>query len=69
MEKQKKKKVDDRTIAKLYFFVSLLWYIAAIVAFLNDNPSEGATHTCLGSTWLCIASVYLKKANDEKDKK
>ena len=43
-------------------FVSVaLWYIAAAIGYFNDN-SMATVWLCLGSMWLCLTVLKLKKA-------
>ena len=66
-------KNSNKKIAALYYIGSLCFYIAAILNFINgDNNSMTVIFLCLGSSNLCLGSVYLNKDKDNgnnKDKK
>ena len=66
-------KNSNQKIAALYYIGSLCFYIAAILIFINgDNNSMTVIFLCLGSSNLCLGSVYLNKDKDNgnnKDKK
>ena len=62
---KKKKKNSNKKIAGIYYFASLCFYIAAIINFINeDNNSMAVVFLCLGSSNLCMGSVYLNKDKD-----
>ncbi len=52
-------------IAYLNYIVSALWYIAAVIGFINDSDMA-AMWLCLGSVWLCLASSSLVKAGKKQ---
>lgn len=66
-----KKEVKNMKIAAILGYIaSLLFYITAIDYFINHNYTGAVTNMCLGSAWLCIASVWasrLKKAKKEEE--
>ena len=58
-------KNSNKKIAGIYYFASLCFYIAAIINFINeDNNSMAVVFLCLGSSNLCMGSVYLNKDKD-----
>ena len=58
-------KNSNKKIAGIYYFASLCFYIAAIISFINeDNNSMAVVFLCLGSSNLCLGSVYLNKDKD-----
>ena len=58
-------KNSNKKIAGIYYFTSLCFYIAAIINFINwDNNSIAVVFLCLGSSNLCLGSVYLNKDKD-----
>ena len=58
-------KNSNKKIAGIYYFASLCFYIAAIINFINvDNNSMAVVFLCLGSSNLCLGSVYLNKDKD-----
>ena len=58
-------KNSNKKIAGIYYFASLCFYIAAIINFINeDNNSMEVVFLCLGSSNLCLGSVYLNKDKD-----
>lgn len=63
------KKKDDKTntmTSALYYFSAVCFYIASIFNLMDKNNSMGIVHLFLGSTFLCLGSVYL---NQNKNKK
>ena len=55
----------NKRVAALNYFTSLCFYIAAIINFINgDNNSMAVVFLCLGSSNLCLGSVYLNKDKD-----
>ena len=59
-------KNSNKKIAGMYYFASLCFYIAAIINFINeDNNSMAVVFLCLGSSNLCLGSVYLNKDKDK----
>ena len=58
-------KNSNKKIAGIYYFASLCFYIAAIINFINeDNNSMAVVFLCLGSSNLCLGSVYFNKDKD-----
>ena len=58
-------KNSNKKIAGIYYFASLCFYFAAIINFINgDNNSMAVVFLCLGSSNLCLGSVYLNKDKD-----
>ena len=58
-------KNSNKKSAGIYYFASLCFYIAAIINFINeDNNSMAVVFLCLGSSNLCLGSVYLNKDKD-----
>ena len=58
----------NKRVAALNYFTSLCFYIAALINFINgDNKGVAIMFLCLGSTHLCLGSVYLNKDKDEKN--
>ena len=62
-------KNSNKKIAGIYYFASLCFYIAAIINFIinfinGDNNSMAVVFLCLGSSNLCLGSVYLNKDKD-----
>ena len=58
-------KNSNKKIAGIYYFASLCFYIAAIINFINgDINSMAVVFLCLGSSNLCLGSVYLNKDKD-----
>ena len=56
----------NRTTSILYYFSSVCFYIASIFDFVNKSNSMAVVHVCLGSTFLCLGSVYLNKNKEKK---
>jgi len=49
----------------LYYIASILFYITAILYYTGGNTGMGVVWLCLGSTNLCLGSVYAKKARED----
>lgn len=58
----------EKTCAILYYVSAVLFYAAAAINLLGgDNTSTGIVWLCLGSTMLCLGSVWLNKAKKKDD--
>lgn len=58
----------EKICAILYYTASVCFYLAAAIQFFSGNDtSMGVVWLCLGSTMLCLASVWLNKMK-KKDK-
>lgn len=54
-----------KTGSTLYFIASLLWYLVALLEFTSgNNNNNGTIYLCLGSAFVCLGSMYAKKAKD-----
>ena len=51
----------DKIISTLHYIVSVLFYIFALVNFINDDTSMCVFWIALGSAFLGFGSVFLKK--------
>lgn len=56
----------NKTTSILYFFSSVCFYIASIFEFVDKSNSMAVVNLCLGSTFLCLGSVYLNKDKEKK---
>lgn len=67
------KKSKAYKICSTLFYVSAVFFcLAAIINIVGgNNTSIGIVWLCLGSTNLCLGSVFLKKSkeNSEKEEK
>lgn len=63
------KKTKEYKISAALFYVSaVLFYLAAIInIFCGNNTSMGIVWLCLGSTFLCLGPLYLKKSKENKE--
>lgn len=62
---------NENRMSVIYFIVSIIFYIVAIMRFTDgDSSSGGSVWICLGSAFLCLGSMHAengKKADsDEK---
>ena len=57
----------DRVISTLYYIASALFYISAMINFINEDTSLCVVWIALGSAFLGFGSVYGKKANKSDD--
>lgn len=56
-------------IASMFFSIAMvIFYIIAGIGFIKQDTTMGITALCLGSTNLCLLSVFINK-KDNKDKK
>lgn len=51
----------------LYYLTCVLFYIVAIINFLNSDTTTGAVWLCLGSTFLCLGTSSKQKNNENDD--
>lgn len=61
-----KKKISVTT---LNYITAICFYLASIINFINDKTTIGIVWLCLGSTYICIASLNKKREKDTDDKK
>ncbi len=66
MKKEKREKISF----VCFLTASICLYISAIFCFISDatDKSTGIINLCLGSTFLCLASVHINKTKDKNDK-
>lgn len=66
----KKETKSNKKIALIYFFASLCFYVGAIMNFINgDNKNIAVIFFCLGSSNLCLGSVFLNKDKENNNDK
>ena len=54
----------------LMYLASILFYAVAILETISgDSDTMRIVYMCLGSLWLCIASVMKLKENKDKENK
>lgn len=54
-----------KKVSIIYYFAAVCFYIAAIICFFNGNTSQGVIMLCLGSSQLCLGSVWLRKNKED----
>ena len=59
---------SNKIVSVLNFLTSFCFYICAIINFIN-NSGMGVVYLGLGSTFLCLGSVWLNKGKKDKDDK
>ena len=59
---------SNKIVSVLNLLTSFCFYICAIINSINDS-GMGALYLCLGSTFLCLRSVWLNKDKKDKDDK
>lgn len=66
----KTNKTNKVSVAIIYA-VSVLFYVAAIIYFASAERTSGVIWLALGSTFLCLGSVYARRAksNNDEEKK
>lgn len=57
----------NRTTAVIYYVLAAVFYLVAVINFVDQTRKYGVIWLCLGSAWLCLGSVYLRKAQNEDD--
>ncbi len=62
-QKDKKEKIDFIC----FLVASIIFYIVAIINFIDKNTSTGVVFLCLGSAFLCLSSTH--RNNDKNNKK
>ena len=60
--------MSNKTTVTLYYIVSLLFYITAIIKFFNTGFSSGVVWLCLGSAFLCLGGSAQSKNKKPDDK-
>lgn len=63
---KEKNKKTNKIASTLYYCVSVCCYICSVINFIINNTSIGVIYLGLGSTFLCLGSVYLNKDKDKK---
>lgn len=60
-------KKENKIVMICYLTASICFYISAIICFVSKstNNSTGVLNLCLGSTFLCLSSVYSNKNKDK----
>lgn len=61
-------KKSDKISSICFAIASISFYVAAIINFIQKDTSMGVVYLCLGSTNLCLFSVFMNK-KDKEDKK
>ncbi len=61
------KKLKNKS--SLFYIASFFFYIASIIGFVSGNSNSMAiVWLGLGSSFLCLGSVHMKKENDETNR-
>lgn len=64
---KKNDKSLNKRIAILYYFVAFCFYTVAIINFIKGEKTIAIAFLCLGSSNLCLGSVFLNKDKDNGD--
>ena len=60
----------NKNKSTLFYVSAVLFNLAAILNFVGgDHNSMAVVWLCLGSTFLCLGSVYSKKSKENNDNK
>ncbi|MBQ2865842.1 MAG: hypothetical protein IJE90_04925 [Clostridia bacterium] len=52
----------------MFFIAAVLFNLAAVITFFSGNHNSTAViWLCLGSTFLCLGTVYSKKSTENKN--
>lgn len=60
---------NDKICFVCFSIASVCFYIVGITGFLNKNSSTGVINLCLGTSFLCLASMHFSKVQDDKKNK
>lgn len=62
-------KKENKIVMICYITASICFYVSAIICFIREtnNNSMGVVNLCLGSTFLCLFSVYMNKDKDKNE--
>ncbi len=64
------KKKNNKTVSILYYLIAVCFYIVSIINFRNGDEGMGVVYICLGSSFVCLGSVWSNKdKNDRIDDK
>lgn len=70
MKKNKKdKKSNSIKISTLNYLSSACFFLVAILDFIDKDHTMAVIFFSLGATYLCLASVNVKKEKEEKKNK
>ena len=60
----------NKKLAIIYYLAAAVCYICACIWFCGKNTSLAVVWLCIGSTNLCLGSVWMKRSCDaqEQDK-
>ena len=61
-----KKDNTNKIVSTLNYFSSVWFYIVSIINFIDRNNSMGILYLCLGSTFMCLGTVWLNKEKNNK---
>lgn len=53
--------MKDKRKNSVYYVVSLVFYLMAMIQFFNDNSSLATTWIALGSAFLCLGASNQNK--------
>ncbi len=56
-----KKDNTNKIVSTLNYLSSVCFYIVSIINFIDRNNSMGILYLCLGSTFMCLGTVWLNK--------
>lgn len=61
-----KNEKTNKIISILNYFTVVCFYICAIINLVNKDSRLGIFYLCLGTTFMCLGSVYLNKYKNNK---
>ena len=62
----KRNNKTNKTVSTLNYFTAVCFYIISIFNFLNKNNGIGMLYLCLGSTFMCLGTVWFNKDKNQK---
>ncbi len=58
---------NKKSVSVIYYIAAVCFYIAAILNFVHNHTSTGVMMMCLGSSQLCLGSVWLGKSRKDEN--
>lgn len=52
---------ENKIVSALNYFNAVCFYFVSIINFINKDNNMGVVYLCLGSSFICLGSVWLNK--------
>lgn len=59
----------EKIIFICFIVASMCYYVISIVNYFNKNKTGAAIFLCLGSTFLCLSTIYQNRHDNDSDEK